>query len=164
MANELRIASGEKVSYQGSEYIITQVIDFKNVVAQKSGTRSFETLPISQLRPVETVQLKSNISTKSAMEAATDEEWNMALNKKSIIDPLMRGKRSGIEVVEAAKAAGVSRATIYNWITRLETTGLLSDLLNEEHDGGRGKGRLEPELEAVISATIKDFHLGACRP
>jgi putative transposase len=155
MPNELCIASGEKVSYEGAEYIITQVIDFKNVVAQKCGTRGFETLPISQLRPTN-AQIESDLSTKNLMEAATDDEWNKALDKKKIIDQL---NMSGKKVVEAAKAAGVCRSTIYNWITRLENTGLLSDLLNEERDGGRGEGRLRPEVEAVIKTTIVDFHL-----
>lgn len=159
MPNELRIASGEKVSYEGADYIITQVIDFKNVVAQKCGTKNFETLPIAHLKPTN-AQLESHLSTKNPIEVATDKEWNKALDKKKIIDQLnMSGKRSGIEVVEAAKAAGVCRATIYNWKNRLETTGLLSDLLNEERDGGRGIGRLGPEIEAVIKTTIEEFHL-----
>jgi putative transposase len=159
MNGELRIASGTKVVFDGSEYIITQVIDFKNVVAQKMGTRGFETLPISQLKSAE-AQLEDASSTKSSMIAANDEEWNKALDKQKVIDSLLNPK-NGIRTnaVKAAKTAGVCRATIYKWIKKAERTGRLDDLLDEKRDGGRRKSRLSPEHEVLIDKALKEFYL-----
>lgn len=160
MSNELRIVSGEKVIHDSSEYVISRVIDFKNVVAIKCGTKIHVTLPITELKPLDSLHDNEPSETIKAMPDATKEEWHKATNRKKIIDQLLViPRRTRSMVAEAAKEAGVSTAAIYNWIRRFEDSGLLSSLLDEKREGGRRKGRLGPELEVVLDTTIREFHL-----
>jgi putative transposase len=62
-------------------------------------------------------------------------------------------------VTEVARSYGVNTATVYRWIRLYERTGRVSSLLSMKRDGGRGRSRLNPEVEKIIRATIEDFYL-----
>ena len=160
MSNELKLAPSERVIYNNAEYVITRLVDFINVVALKCGTKTYVTLPISELKSINSLQDCDPPGTIKALPDANEDEWNKAKSRKNIIDPLLAiPRRPRTLVVAAAKEAGVCTATVYNWIRRFENGGMLSDLLDGERVGGRRKGRLASDLEMVIDITIREFHL-----
>lgn len=162
MSNELRIASGEKVIHDGTEYVITRVVDFKHVIALKCGTRQHLTLPIMELKPLNPIVDDGPPKSVKAMPVVSEAKWNKVTKKMLIIEPLLaypKGRRPRELIVAAAKEAGVCKATIHNWINRFEDSGVTSALLDEERDGGRGKSRLDQEVELLIKEVIKEFHL-----
>jgi len=160
MSNTLQIAAGQRVIHDKIVYVIARLIDFKNVIALKCGTKQHCVLPISELQPIDAIKHNNESTQINAMPDATKEEWDKALDKKRIIDPLLAiPRRPRSMVKKAAESAGVSTATVYNWIKRFQDSGLLSSLLNIERNGGRKIGRLDGKIETLIDNALKEFHL-----
>jgi len=160
MVLELVIAPGRRVVHNNLEYVIAKIADEKEVVAVRCGTRIRATLPILELRSIDSLNVAAQSTEPEGLPAATDEEWAKAEHRKSLIEPLLAAsRRTRAMVDEVAVRAGVSPATIYNWIRRYNNAGLLSSLLDEAREGGRGKSRLKPEAEAIIDETIRSFYL-----
>ncbi len=160
MARELVIAPGEKVVHNNIGYVITKIKDERNVVAIRCGTKTHSTLPLLELRSIDTLDDASQQIEAEGMPDATDKEWAKAEHRRSLIEPLLAtSRRTRAMVNDAAKKAGVTTATIYNWIRRYNDAGLLSSLLDEAREGGRGQGRLNPETESIVDATIRSLYL-----
>lgn len=162
MSSELRIASGERVIHDGTEYLITRLVDFKQVIARKCGTQQHVTLPIQELKPLASLEEGQVSKSVKAMPTVPEHKWNKAVEKMKIIEPLLahpKGQRPLELLQAAANEAGVCRATIHNWINRFEDSGVTSALLDEDRNGGRGEGRLGDEQEKLIESAIKEFHL-----
>jgi putative transposase len=62
-------------------------------------------------------------------------------------------------VAEAARQTNVHVVTLYRWINLYEQTERTSALIPTKRDGGRGRSRLSPEVEKILSTTIEDHYL-----
>jgi putative transposase len=58
-----------------------------------------------------------------------------------------------------AQRHDLGQATLYRWMRAFETTGQLSQLIPNRPDGGEGKTRLLPELEALVRASVEEVYL-----
>lgn len=91
-------------------------------------------------------------------------DWDIAQYRLDIIKPLLNRSARKHNVTVAASKAGVSPATIYRWVECYRNTRQLSSLLPTNSDGGAGKSRLSPEVEAIVDSCIHEFHLRTQRP
>lgn len=109
---------------------------------------------------IETTASKDGVAGVGALEKLPDEDWATAQKRFQAIEPLVnrRDRRRG-EVEHAAAAAGVTPATIYNWIRHFEGSGHLSSLLPRK--GGRrvGAKQLSAEMEEIVRQHIEDEFL-----
>jgi putative transposase len=62
-------------------------------------------------------------------------------------------------VAEAARQSGIHVVTLYRWIKFYEETERVSALIPTKRDGGRGRSRLDEEVEKILNATIEDHYL-----
>jgi len=89
-----------------------------------------------------------------------DQDWQEAQRRFALIRPLLSASvRSRELVAEVAGGYGVHLTTVYRWIRLYESTRRVSSLVPTKRDGGRGRSRLDPEVEKIIRATIEDFYL-----
>lgn len=98
-------------------------------------------------------------STKSVihLENYTDEQWAVARDRFSKIEPLLAGNRTTEIVLARAKETDVSLSTLYRWIGLYESTGLLSSLIPATKlRGGPGKPRLPSAVETIIKNYVKE--------
>lgn len=95
---------------------------------------------------------------------AKDKEWDKAVERYELIQPLLdlRG-RSAEDVQQIAAAAGKSLTTIYRWLNRFEETGLVSSLLRTPRSD-KGGQRLTEEVEQIITLQIQNYYLKQERP
>lgn len=163
MANVLNIKPDETVGYKGDNFKITQVIDFESVIGVDLKNGTVQRLLVKDITP--SIDGRNEpTNSEPDLSVVSDEDWKTAQFRFSIIKPLLEnGRRSTAEVDAQAKKAKVHRSTIYRWIETFESVGLISALIPTEKSGGKGKSRLQPEIEAIINATIEDYYLNKRR-
>ncbi len=87
--------------------------------------------------------------------------WNVAVRRAAVIGPLADAGVVGLAAVDAAAAElGVSRRQVYLMLRRWrDGEGVVSDLLPRRSSGGRGRGHLPDEVEAVIRELLRTRYL-----
>jgi putative transposase len=159
--NTIQVKPGAEVMYKGERYLITRYLDLHSVMAQDSNG-GLATLEIKHITPLSSEHGEGlGGSVKEALEimSITPEQWRIAQERYSIIKPILDDMGNGEIVNAAAKKSGRNRATIYRWVDKYMTTGLVSSLLTRNNLGGSGKSRLSAEIDLIIKETIHDEYL-----
>ncbi|MEV0386048.1 Mu transposase C-terminal domain-containing protein [Nonomuraea sp. NPDC050643] len=92
---------------------------------------------------------------------ASAAEWSMAARRAEVIGGLAREPQVRIaEADEAATQLGISRRQVYELLKRWRAgSQVASDLLPRRSSGGRGRGRLPEEIEALLLEVIRSRYL-----
>ncbi len=91
---------------------------------------------------------------------ASAEEWAVAVRRAEVIGRLAREQRVRV----AAAELGISRRQVYGLLKRWRAgSGVASDLLPRRSSGGRGRGRLPEEIEALFLEVIRTRYLSKQR-
>lgn len=92
---------------------------------------------------------------------ASAEEWSVAVRRAEVIGRLAREPQVRIvEADEAAAELGISRRQVYGLLKRWRAgSGVASDLLARRSSGGRGRGRISEEVEALLAEVIRFRYL-----
>jgi putative transposase len=95
----------------------------------------------------------------------SERAWAKAKHRAAIIVPLASQQivtRSEAET--AAKRLGVSTRAVYKLIARCRSgDGLLTDLAPRTSSGGKGKPRIQVEVEGIVGDVIESFYLSRQR-
>lgn len=163
MNTSISITRGAIVGYDNRRFQITHTLDLQSVLAKDEETGATERLDIKSLTLPPKVQADQNDAVESGeteLVLATEECWQEARRRFSVIGPLLAvTRRTKVMVAEAARQINVHGVTVYRWIKLYEQTGRLSALLPRPRNGGRGKSRLAPEVEIILTSTIEDFYM-----
>src|SRR4051812_33073122 len=91
----------------------------------------------------------------------SEQAWAEAQRRARVIAPL--AARSAVDqqtADEAAALLGLSRRQVYNLLRRYRRgDGLVTDLAPGRSHGGKGRGRLAPDAEALLGETLQHFYL-----
>ena len=153
----LSLRKGSKVLYRNEEYEIINPIDLQHVLGINLKTSDIIKLPVNELsNPISAEAPVVN----APIEGIRQKDWDVAKQRFEIIKPLLKADKTKKEVEERGKETGISTATIYLWIERYLKTGTLVSLVpNYTDKGGKGKSRLNPQVESVIDDFIKNEYL-----
>jgi putative transposase len=160
---QLWLKEGATITNEGRDYVVLALADLNLVLAKELGSGEKVLLRIADFVTRKKIdrEKKAPIPTNNLWEI-TPEDWQVAEQRRACIAPLLASpyhKRAGALAEKIAGEANVSRATIYRWASAFRTTGLLSSLLpHTDLRGGRGKGRVAPEVEAIITDCIENFY------
>lgn len=99
--------------------------------------------------------MDNKLNLKGVSELS-ESDWQTAKNRFEILAPIIRGEQS---VYTVARQSGVGKSTLYRWLEKYERTGLLTSLVNDENNGGRGKNRLPEEVDSIIKSVIEARYL-----
>ncbi|MDY7577272.1 helix-turn-helix domain-containing protein [Herbaspirillum sp. RTI4] len=158
----LRLDKGATVTSNGRDYVIVAVADLNLLLAREVGSGEKVLLKITDLstKKFSKVIAKTSKNDSTDLLETSSEDWLIAEKHREIIDPLLEPQdRASVLYAKIAEESGVSRATLYRWVQAFRNTGLLSSLLPTKRDGGRGRGRLSDEVEAIIKDCIENYHL-----
>jgi len=86
-----------------------------------------------------------------------------AEKKLEAITPVLNST-SRKEIEARANEVGVSYVTIYDWLNRYKTTGLLTSLVRRSGKGAPNKSRMLPEVDEIINNVIEEFYLTSLKP
>lgn len=92
-------------------------------------------------------------------------EWEKASKRFEIIKSLSQLPSASRQAAgDAAIMLGVSRRQIYEFLKRFRNgNDLLTDFAPKKSNGGRGKGRISEQAEAIVSNVLQDFYLSRQR-
>lgn len=141
---------GEKVVFGGEEMSVRKPVDLNTLLlVDKNG--DYHYAPIKDLEKEIRGEARKKIVHDEVREAKVS-AWAAACHG------LLNDERHSKAKVEAAAAAlGTSVAGIYRALGRWRTTGNIRDLPPPTRNGGRGKIRTKPEVEAIIQDNLDLF-------
>lgn len=156
---------GELVRQGPNEYVITKIVDLDRVLARNLDSGKSEVIRVWELSPSQPEMEDQKPEQMRELEEVSDADWAYAKRCLEIIMPLLvRHKRGSNIADQISLESGVSRATLYRWLRFYRNTGLLSSLLPIKRNGGRGKGRLSDEIEAIIEDRVQNYYLTDQQP
>lgn len=151
---------GSPILFEGKSFRLVDITSLQYVLAEDSDGKR-HTLPVGDLSvPAPLSRRKGDLA---ALDADEVQATMFALEALKIIAKTPKHKRSVEKVDEVAKLLDRNRSTIYRWLSLYETQPSLSSLMRKQRND-IGKGRLSPDLEAIIAEEIKDFYLTLNRP
>ncbi|MGE4070196.1 MAG: Mu transposase C-terminal domain-containing protein [Lysobacterales bacterium] len=163
--NELKpIATGSVVVLDRAQYRIRHFIDLSTVLAEAEDGLLVR-LEVRRILAAMQVSSESSEGENEQMPADGFEKldgasWAVAQQRAEILAPLANMTRPSKALVsEVAVQLGVDVVTVYRWLKRWKRTGSIADLAPHRPSGGRGKSRLKPEVEAVLSQAIEELFL-----
>jgi putative transposase len=157
------IRVGSFVRVEGDIYRITQVLDFASVVGTHVETGRSVPLLIIDLSPLDPA---GSLPPATDLAELADVDWKIAQQRYEALKPLLgTGGIVGRRDVEArAKEVGVNAATLYRWLNRYQSYGVMSALIPKVRGCRQGKRRIGNRQEEVIQEVIDDFYLTKQRP
>jgi putative transposase len=160
---QLWLKEGATVVDNGRDYVIVALADINLVLAREVGSGEKVLLRIGDLGLPKKIGAPAVVpASKPDLWEVSRDDWQVAEERRRQIDPLLNAsfhQWADAQAEKIAANANVSRATIYRWVTAFRETGLLSSLLpNSGPRGGKGKTRLSPDVDAIISDCIENFH------
>lgn len=151
----LDLAIGTQCCYKGQIVHLRQMPDLLTAVIQYEDSGAFAVVPVKALQLVETSSSDPTDKFLHVKEAA----YSKAQYKLEVIKPLLTGKVTDARLDEVAQAQGVSRSTLRRWFYSYRQAGSVLALVEKTRTGGKGRSRLKPEVEAIISQVIIDEYL-----
>lgn len=159
------IVLGTECSYQDQRVTIQKFVDFKKVIIKDESTGE---LFIEEIRNLDFSE-KLTVNQKY-IDSISDEDWVEANRKYSIILPLITAEKEmnlevnkSVLVRELSEKHNVGYVTIYRWLKNYQATGLISSLIPIKRDGGKGKSRLNEEVEKITVDAIEEVYLNKQR-
>ncbi|WP_293049604.1 Mu transposase C-terminal domain-containing protein [Paludibacter sp.] len=160
--NKLKIIPGEQVLYQGGVFFIKRILDLKNLLLEpikKNG--SFVRAEIKDISPV--TEAESESTRSIAIESVPEEDWEIAQKRYAIIRPILAGELNSTQIQYLAAENHIHVSTIYRWIQRYHQTGNTSSLVPSPKNGGRGRSRLNEDIESIVNSVIEQTYLNRQR-
>ncbi|MFN7611615.1 MAG: hypothetical protein ACK5QX_11890, partial [bacterium] len=147
-----KFISGEIVLYQGKQYEVVKLLEslsdvlLKDVSSKKLSKASIK--EISEIVPPLDEDDKIIDSEIVPLDALTEKQKETARFRYNVIEPIINSE-SGISVLveEIAASRGIGVSTIYSWLQKFSYTSNITSLIDQEGRGGKGKNRIESDIE-----------------
>lgn len=158
---------GSQVVSNGRTYTVLHLLDIHLLMCREDASGERTVLDLSQLGTPRTAKpITATGERQLDLQNVTDADWLRAEFKRAQVKALQEQSQHGAaSYKEIASKAGVSIATLYRWAEDYRASGgLLSSMLEVERDGGRGHGRLDEAVEAIIGDYLKTDYLALQKP
>lgn len=160
----LSVEPGVVVGHQGENHVVLTVLDASNVLIKNLNTH--ETVKAQTSSITGKIEENHNIENRPDLVVIPDSDWKIAQERFEIIQPLLNSatyKRKAKDVKEIAQKHNLGTATLYRWIQTYESTGLITSLLRKGRND-KGRGRINNELERIITKAIDKHYLKTQKP
>lgn len=147
------------VRHASQIYRIVEILDFDTVVGVEVGSGRSKALRIGELAAVHEASNELRVVAEQDIEEIADEDWRIAETRYAAIKPLITGVGGRFAVAERAAQVGVDTATLYRWLRRYQSLGVVSALIPRQRGWKTGGSRISKDAEAVIEEVIRDKYL-----
>lgn len=157
-----KIEIGCECHYNGEKWLLKKFVTPSKVIIEKEGVVKAVKKERIEVLPTE----KNNLY----LDEISDKEWKEAQRRYSILSELNSYLEQN-EVMSTKEAISsiannykISERTLYRWKKTFDNSGLISSLVPGKSSGGRGKGRINAEIERLILDVINDYHFHSQKP
>jgi putative transposase len=148
------VAKGAVVEAEGRRFCVRGFVDVDRIKVIDLDTYRERELALTQVVEASAVE-----AAKPDFTDIPERQWRAAVRRFQAIRPLLEAKERRSEyVARAAEEAGVSESTIYRWLERFETEGVVTALVRRRRSD-RGGRRLSRDVEALMRQVIDEFYL-----
>lgn len=145
-----RIIPGMKVFYDAEPYHVKHILDIDEAVLVKLDTLENVCVKLSLIDIFEPLSAKH-----PEILNLTDKQWNLVQFRYQVIETFLDDpERTREDVTIRASEHNIHTNTIYNWLKKYETSGLLTSLLPKPRKD-TGDLRISDEVEEIIHNTIE---------
>lgn len=163
---KVKLEVGALIKWNSEVYQITQLIDYQSIMGVSTLTGMHKLLRIEELSSAqnEPTGFRPN-SVDLDLSELSEKDWETAEDRYNAIKPLLAKPIAGRQEVEfRADQLGVNAATLYRWLKRYKSYGVLGALVPQKRGWKTGKKRVLPEVENQIQEVLNDFYLTSQRP
>lgn len=158
----VELATDSLVTCDSVVYRIDQILDYEIAVCTAVESGRTKQLRIGELKPIID---GSFTATPQDIDAISDEQWKIAQKRFAIIKPFVGGQiNPKSQIKEHAEKHNVNLATLYRWIKKYQTRGVVTDLIPKKRGWSEGQSRLKPSVDHVIDEVIENVYLTPQRP
>ena len=156
---------GDEVRYNHNAYRIKSAVSLTTVRIEECSTGQTAVVPVTALEPPAGSQPHSptgqGTSNPADIMQISEADWAEAKRRARILGPLAELDVCPLAVAQnAAAELSCSARHIYTLLRAYRASGgTLSALVPAKPSGGKGKGRLSADLEAIIKTTIEEEYL-----
>jgi len=155
---------GDEVQYNRHAYRIQAAVSLTTVRIEDCSTGETRVVPVTALEASDAQTATStgdDISHAPDIMQIAEADWAEAKRRVQILAPLATLDLCPQSVVQkAATDIGCSVRHLYTLLRAYRASGgTLSALVPSKHSGGKGKGRLSADLEAIIATTVEEKYL-----
>jgi putative transposase len=162
ISKPIKLLPGATVTYKQSQFVVTDILDLESVIAKNVDTHKSQRILVKDISSDNVIAHKQNPNN---LEVITDEDWQEANRRFSIIKPIIeagRGRRV-ITVKQASEQNDVSQATLYRWLSNYEQEQRISSLIRPTRKD-KGLTRIDTNVEEIITKQINTSFLSEERP
>ncbi|TAG84369.1 MAG: hypothetical protein EAZ24_01450 [Burkholderiales bacterium] len=166
--NKMQLVPGSLVRFRDRDAIILDFVDLETVLVEFGADASIHPAKITELLPP-TVSRDSAEGqrlarlSEVALPLISDRRWQSARERLDALRELLlqpKHTRSPAQIQAAAERLNKSRATVYRWLERYETTGSIRALMRLDRTD-RGSSRIDDSIESVVAEAIEQEYLKA---
>ena len=153
----VRLEEGVHVGHEGETWVISEIVNLSRVTIRrlKMGREEVKTVDIRDLENEDKDLTEESSSVRHTIyENVSVHQWSEAEKKHSAVEMLLQRRKLKKSVAEIAKEFDCSIASLYNWKAQWLKSERVADFIGSQKFGGRGKGRLSPQMEALIESVI----------
>lgn len=162
---KLDLNPGALVSQDGKVFRISEVLDYDTAVGVEVESGRSRSLRISELGPVAGSDGELQAIAFNDLELIADEYWRIAQQRYEAIKPLLdEGRGRHPYIAERAKEVGVDSTTLYRWLRRFNSMGVVTALIPKVRGWRKGNSRISKEAEKIIQEVLGDTYLTNQRP
>ncbi|WP_104398576.1 Mu transposase C-terminal domain-containing protein [Vibrio penaeicida] len=152
------------IVYRGNDlFVIKEIVDFSTVIATSPVTNRTAVLKVKELRPAN-VQMENSV-VEIDLSDISEKDWETAEYRFNAIKPFIQLEKVGRNLVKKrAEEINVDPATLYRWLKRYRSYGLVIALAPKRRGWKKGNSRLSNKEEEIINEVINDYYLTQQRP
>lgn len=148
---------GSKFKYESNIVVIKRVLSADTVYVEDLLANICHTVNVSNLEP-----LTCN-SNDIKIDSLSSSQFDLALERYKIIEPLITGDRKLISVKSIAIQHQISPATLYRWLEKFNQSKVVSSLAKVKISGGKGVSRLPAQTDYIINNSIDKLYLNSSK-
>jgi putative transposase len=162
--NKVKFEPGLEVAYQGERYAIVEMVDLNRFLVENAVTKARAIVGAGDLSIWITEQQIERRKVPD-LSSIPEERRAIGLRRQEVIEGLLKIRHRTKQMVEDAAAdLGLASAWLYFLMKRYEQEGTWTCLIPHGEKGKPRKGRLAPEVEAIMDKVIKDHYLKRGKP
>lgn len=161
---KLDLNPGALVSQDGMVFRISEVLDYDTAVGVEVESGRSRSLRISELKPVPGADGELQAIASGDLIDIADASWKIAQQRYEAIKPLLEeGRGRHPYIAERAKEIGIDAVTLYRWLKRFNSMGVVTALIPKARGWRKGNSRISKEAEEIIQEVLADTYLTSQR-
>jgi|LGOV01.1.fsa_nt_gb putative transposase len=162
--SRISIKINDYVEFEKEIFLVSQLIDFDEIIGTSIKDKRAKRLMIKNLKPVSPQTVIDNDYIHRDLSDISDDNYKEIERKFLAIKPLLSENITRKEIESHAKNLNTHYTTLYRWLKKYKSTGTLIGLLPKTSGRIRGETRINHNTENIMQSVIENYYLSKQKP